>query len=67
MRPAIGNDYIYKQTGEVVHVQDVNHIKKTAFVGVPDSNGIVWNTFEVGFSELCPLSSSAEVDEMNLK
>jgi hypothetical protein len=39
-----GNEYRDKQTGHLVHCQDVDRIKRLALVGVSDENGI-WDRY----------------------
>lgn len=49
---AIGKDYIDTVTGKVVHCQDTNTLNQTAYVGICDENGIVWDAYWVSVDKL---------------
>ena len=46
----IGEDVIVN--GKLMHVQDTDYINQSAKVGIPDENGLIWETKWVPFSEV---------------
>jgi len=56
MRPYIGQKVIYKRSVYLVH--DTNNLKQTAYIGVPDENNFIWDTFEVWWTEIRPANAS---------
>lgn len=46
----VGEDVMYN--GKKYHVQDTNALTGCAKIGVPDANGVVWDTVWVPFEEL---------------
>ena len=49
--PTIGEKLLLDQT-TLVHIQDRNLLNQTAKVGVPDANGLIWETTWVEFDRL---------------
>ena len=53
MVPDIGTDVLVN--GQKVHVQDRSNLSMTAKVGIPDANGLVWDTWWVEWRDIQPL------------
>ena len=49
---ARGIDVIDIRTNQVVHIQDTDAIEQIAKVGIPDTNGIIWDAKWVDYSFL---------------
>ena len=49
---ARGIDVIDIRTNQVVHIQDTDALQQIAKVGIPDTNGIIWDAKWVDYSFL---------------
>lgn len=52
MIPGIGEKVTIRNDETVYHVQDTDHICGVAKIGIPDTNGIVWDSKWVSYEKI---------------
>lgn len=55
----IGQDVLYE--GKKYHVQDTNYLNSTAKIGIPDGNGLIWDTIWIGFKDLKEIENKNKI------
>ena len=58
MSKNIGNDVFYK--GKTYHIQDTDAINQVLKIGIPDTNGVVFESFWVSCDEVQDMETQEE-------